>query len=166
MLKIWIKTCKQSAVILLLSATLAMVINSLRPDRLALDTNWSSTVLSSPISSELSFISLEEAKQNFISNTALFIDARSTEDYHQGHIKGALNLPFDGLHEQFINMSEKLPANHLLITYCDGESCHLSHELARFLIDNGFNQVRVLINGWTLWENNHLPIDRETGSRL
>jgi 3-mercaptopyruvate sulfurtransferase SseA len=44
-----------------------------------------------------------------------------------------------------------------LITYCDGESCDLSHELALFLKEMGFENVRVLVNGWSVWQQAGLP---------
>ena len=31
-------------------------------------------------------------------------------------------------------------------------SCELSHDLAIFLTDIGFADVRVLVNGWTVWQ--------------
>jgi len=44
-----------------------------------------------------------------------------------------------------------------IITYCDGETCNLSHDLALFLKDMGFAHVNVLVNGWTLWIEKGLP---------
>ena len=166
-LREWIKACKQGVAILMLASLMGIGVNSLRPGGLTLDKNWFPAVSSSSsIAGESLFISLEAAKHHFIDSTALFLDARSAEDYHQGHIKGALNLPFHQLEEQFIAIAEKLPSEKLIITYCDGENCRLSHELAWFLIDNGFKHVKVLIDGWTLWQHHRLPVNEETRSTL
>jgi len=47
-----------------------------------------------------------------------------------------------------------------MIAYCDGETCHLSKELAKALTEMGFQNARVLINGWSLWIQNGLPIQK------
>ena len=46
-----------------------------------------------------------------------------------------------------------------IITYCDGETCNLSHDLALFLRDMGFMNVRVLVNGWTAWHESRFPVE-------
>ena len=46
----------------------------------------------------------------------------------------------------------------MIITFCDGQSCRLSHELALFLREMGYENVRVLVNGWTLWQQAGLPV--------
>ena len=40
---------------------------------------------------------------------------------------------------------------NLLVTYCDGEACELSRDLADQLKAHGLKDVLVLKNGWTLW---------------
>lgn len=43
-----------------------------------------------------------------------------------------------------------------------GENCDLSHELALFLKQMGFPNTRVLVNGWTVWQELNLPVEGET----
>jgi 3-mercaptopyruvate sulfurtransferase SseA len=45
----------------------------------------------------------------------------------------------------------------LVVVYCDGEKCELSHEVQARLRGLGYKNVRVLINGWTLWQAAGLP---------
>ncbi|MEJ2658258.1 MAG: rhodanese-like domain-containing protein, partial [Desulfobacterales bacterium] len=61
--------------------------------------------------------------------------------------------------QSFTAVTKNIPADATIITYCDGETCELSHHLANFLIDAGFNNVRILVNGWTKWKNADLPIE-------
>lgn len=49
----------------------------------------------------------------------------------------------------------------VIITYCDGDTCNLSKELALLLENLGFSKVRVLVNGWTVWQNAGLPVEAE-----
>ena len=54
-----------------------------------------------------------------------------------------------------------ISVNTPIITYCDGENCELSHNLAKFLLDMGFTNVRILVNGWSKWQNADLPVEKE-----
>ena len=47
----------------------------------------------------------------------------------------------------------------VIITYCDGEDCHLAPALAELLFFNGFNNVRYLRNGWTRWREGGFPVE-------
>ena len=47
-------------------------------------------------------ISLDEAEKLFFTDAAVFIDARSEEDYARGHIQGALSLPWHEVDLRFI----------------------------------------------------------------
>ena len=51
----------------------------------------------------------------------------------------------------------------VIITYCDGDTCNLSKDLALFLENLGFSKVRILVNGWTVWHDAGLPV--ETGNQ-
>lgn len=58
-----------------------------------------------------------------------------------------------------MDMADCLEGSEAIVTYCDGESCDLSHELALFLKEMGFENVRVLVNGWSVWQQAGLPTD-------
>ena len=89
----------------------------------------------------------------------MFLDARPEEFYKKGHIQGALSLPWQMVDEKCMEIMDKIPPDCTIITYCDGPACDLSHLLAEFMKDMGFENVRVLVNGWTLWKQHKLPID-------
>ena len=76
-------------------------------------------------------IPLDEATALFLTNGAVFIDARPAESYRSGHIQGALNLPPDSFEQSLPAVREQIPPDSLIITYCDGETCTLSKEAAR-----------------------------------
>ena len=97
----------------------------------------------------------------FFEEAAIIIDARPNEDYEKGHIKGARSLPWHEVDRIFMAVTKDISDDTPIITYCDGETCVLSHNLAIFLIDLGFNKVKVLVNGWTKWQNANLPIEKK-----
>jgi rhodanese-related sulfurtransferase len=106
-------------------------------------------------------ISLLEAEKLFLRQAAIFIDARPDDDYEKGHIKGARSLPLHEVDQRLMTVTQDISTDTPIITYCDGESCELSHDVANFLVDMGFSNVRILINGWTKWKEADLPIEKE-----
>jgi rhodanese-related sulfurtransferase len=104
-------------------------------------------------------ITLEEAEKLFFTHAAVFIDARPAEDHAKGHIQGAHSLPWHDVDIKFIDVTQDLDLETQIVTYCDGETCELSHDLALFLRDAGFMNTRVLVNGWTLWQQKGLPVE-------
>ena len=85
------------------------------------------------------------------------MDARPQSQYLEGHIRGALNLPWQEVDQYFMELADRLSDSEMIITYCDGESCDLSHELALFLKEMDYDNVRLLVNGWTVWQQADLP---------
>jgi rhodanese-related sulfurtransferase len=148
----------QSVVIVLIAAALSLWVNHFRQDGLPLlgspkaGSNGSKTA-------EEPVVSIEEARALFLTNGAVFIDARPAEVYRSGHIRGALNLPQDSLEESLSVVMEQIPPDSLIITYCDGESCSLSQEATLELSARGYSNVQVLVNGWSVWQEAGLPTE-------
>ncbi len=144
----------QVGLIVLIAALLGISSALIRPDGIALIGNWADGAASI---SDTETISLQEARVRHQEGRALFVDARAEEEYQRGHIKGALSLPLAEAELGFVAIIEQLDASELVIAYCDGESCDLSHHLATFLREIGIAEVRVLVNGWTLWQQAGQP---------
>jgi 3-mercaptopyruvate sulfurtransferase SseA len=62
---------------------------------------------------EVPRVTLEDAKKAFDEGSAIFIDARPSEAYKDGHVKGSINLPY-GSTDDF----DKLPRGKTIIVYC------------------------------------------------
>jgi rhodanese-related sulfurtransferase/uncharacterized membrane protein YphA (DoxX/SURF4 family) len=147
--------------IMLIAITLGLVVNQLRSDRLPLIANWSPETRLTLKLGEKILIPFNEARDKFFSGAAVFIDARPVEEYRKGHIQGARNLHIGAFDEKAGEVLIDLPEDTLIITYCDGEKCTLSAELALKLRELGYENVRVLFNGWIVWKNLHLPTQAE-----
>ncbi|HAO21773.1 MAG: hypothetical protein BWK80_57270 [Desulfobacteraceae bacterium IS3] len=154
------QTIRQSVILILLSAVIGISVNSLRSDRVPLIGEWSPEAQMVSADGKKMAISLEEAKTLFNTQKAVFLDARSPEDYQGGHIQGAKNLPWLEFAKYFDQTTSDIAQDQIMIAYCDGETCHLSKELAKALTEMGFQNARVLINGWSLWIQNGLPIQK------
>ena len=149
----------QVPALMVMAVMIGVGANHWRPDGIALIGDWSVESRFSDAAGESLVIALEQAGQLFKKKEALFLDARPENQFTQGHIKGALSLPWQEVDRYFVEIADRFKAAKAIITYCDGESCDLSHELALFLKDMGFENVRVLVNGWTVWQQAGLPTE-------
>lgn len=136
-----------------LSAGLGLTFNASRQDSLPLIHVRDNSTQLSPQSGE---ISLQDASRLFTSGQAVFLDARAAEDFAEGHIDGALSLPIFSFTQDFDALKSRMEGR-TVITYCDGEACELSRDLADQLKAHGLKDVLVLKNGWTLWKDSGLP---------
>jgi rhodanese-related sulfurtransferase len=156
----------QSGTILVLAIVLSLTVNHFRRDGLPLVGDWSPKAqLNSLPTLEDAIVSLEEARALFLTHGAVFIDARPRELFLAGHIQGALNLPPADIEGIFPQVLQDVPPDSLIIAYCDGESCTLSKELAFELAARGYLHVRVLVNGWTVWQDGKLPVETGDGDQ-
>ncbi len=154
----WKRCLWQVPAVLVLAMGLGWITNTIRSDAIPLVADWSPEArLVGPGGRNLA-ISLNEAQKGFRKKALVFIDARPAEEYASGHIRGAISLPWDDVDARFMKATAKLSLNAPIVTYCDGESCSLSKDLALFLIQSGFTHVRVLLNGWSRWKKHGLPV--------
>ncbi|RLJ62076.1 rhodanese-like domain-containing protein [Sulfurisoma sediminicola] len=83
----------------------------------------------------------------------MLIDSRpAARQYDPGHIPGAINIP----DSQFDKLADKLPADKatLLIFYCGGFECMLSHQSAFKAEKLGYTNIRVYSAGSPDWAKN------------
>ena len=105
-------------------------------------------------------VTLSWALERFKSSEAIFIDCRLKEDYDLGHIKGAVNLPWEQFDEYFPQLKSILSESKEIIAYCDGNECELSLLLARELVGLGYENVNVFFGGWLEWKKAGLPVEK------
>jgi rhodanese-related sulfurtransferase len=163
--KIEFEVIWQGGAILLLASAIALCVNQFSPGRLSLVADWTPEAQLKLDSGDSLMISADEAEALFFAQVAVFLDARSQDLFAEGHIQGAFNLPWDEFEQRFAAVMTDIPQEAPIVTYCDGESCALSKDLSIALIEKGYFNVRVLVNGWTLWREKNLPIEMD-GDRL
>jgi rhodanese-related sulfurtransferase len=94
----------------------------------------------------------------------LFLDARRTSVYEQGHIPGA--RPFsvwesdidDKVNKLFSERSDPKDQNLPIVVYCSGGDCEDSHMLAQKLWGIQFNNVYVYKDGFPDWQKRGEPV--------
>ena len=107
-------------------------------------------------------IAPEQAKLLF-DRKALFLDARRTSVYREGHIPGARSMSVweADLDAKLLALSqEALDPKGPLVAYCSGGDCEDSHQLAERLWSVGFNNVLVYRDGFPDWEKRGWPVER------
>jgi len=108
--------------------------------------------ISSPMVVDLAF-----SKYHFDSGTAIFIDSRDPEDFKNGHIKNAINIPYD-YYEDYEEVIDDLDDTNIYIIYCSGGECSLSIDLADYLFSEKlFEKVLVFEGGWPEWKGAGYP---------
>jgi rhodanese-related sulfurtransferase len=160
------KTIKEIIILLGVSLILAMVVNTFSPRGIALVGQWDiaqGVITANPAvgatgqPQEIDSVAL--AKAIFDRGDVLFVDARSQNDYENGHIAGAISLPLGQFEERIGSFLNRYPLEQPIVTYCSGRTCEDSHDLARFLLDMGFTDVRIFIDGFPGWEAEGYPVE-------
>ncbi|MFP4036759.1 MAG: rhodanese-like domain-containing protein [Desulfobacteraceae bacterium] len=151
----------QSGVILVLAVAAGLGVNHFRTAPLSLVADRSPEERLKGESDESLVVSLEEARDLCMEKNAVFLDARSPEDYARGHIRCAQNVPWQSFEAYIDRIWSGIPEEAWVVTYCDGEHCSLGEDLARELTAMGYRNVRVLKNGWTRWREAGLPVEEK-----
>ena len=110
---------------------------------------------------EIRTVDVGEAKGLFDEGRYLFIDARNRLKYKQGHVAGAVNIPWGQLAKHYGEVAGALKERPGFVVYCDGSECMTSERLARKLIRKGFAEqdVCVFFDGWQAWVEAGYPVD-------
>ena len=88
--------------------------------------------------------------------TSTVIDVRPPQEYAQGHIAGALNIPLAELKTRL----GELPRAREIVAYCRGPWCVLSFEAVARLRGAGLS-ARRLQDGLPEWRRAGLPIESD-----
>jgi rhodanese-related sulfurtransferase len=160
------KTTKEIIILVGVSMTLALVVNYFFPRGVAPVGQWDMAkrvIAASPgeFLEEESRQSdnVARARETFSSGEVLFVDARSQDDYEDGHIPGAVSLPIGRFDERIESFLKRYPSDQPIVTYCSGRTCEDSHSLARFLLDAGYTDVRIFIDGLPGWQAEGHPVE-------
>ena len=85
------------------------------------------------------------------SSNLLVVDVRTPEEYTQGHLKGAINIPLSDLQLRIGGLEQNRP----MLVYCQTGS--RSAQASSILVKAGFTQVYNLDGGMTAWINSGYP---------
>jgi len=138
--------------IIIVSGAVGIAVNTFRANGIPLVERWEDKVLHEQVTRGLPVVSLKQAKEAHVSGEALFVDARDSDLYEEGHIPGAVNLPVREFELVFPKLKERLLAATWVITYCDGASCELSVQLTEKLLFTGVDRIEIFAGGIQKWQ--------------
>jgi rhodanese-related sulfurtransferase len=95
-----------------------------------------------------------ELERMMKTNEVTVVDVRAAEDYAQGHIPGAVNLPKDRW-----STLEGLRKDKPNVLYCYSHVCHLAATAAVEFSRKGY-PVMELEGGWRWWKNDGFDIEK------
>jgi len=98
-------------------------------------------------------VSRKELLERLRCGTATVLDVRPEDEFRQGHVPGALNIPLSQLERRLA----ELPVDREVVAYCRGPWCVLSFEAVAVLRHRGY-QVRRLEDGFPEWKVAGLPV--------
>jgi rhodanese-related sulfurtransferase len=110
---------------------------------------------------EFEIASPGEAQRLFEEGHVLFVDARASDDFARGHIPGAISLPIGEFEADIKGFRQAHALTQPIVTYCSGRLCQDSHELAQRLMEQGYTDVKVFIDGFPGWEAEGYPVEAD-----
>lgn len=155
------QAAKEAFILILAAVVIALSVYAVRPDKLGVNPAAVAEGNGSQSTTADGFaeISIVEAVRRFEEKTAIFADSRHLADFEAGHIQGAVHLYAA---DQDIWLPDFLAATDpatVIVTYCDGQDCHLAPALAELLFFNGFDNVYYFKNGWTRWREGGFAVE-------
>lgn len=93
-------------------------------------------------------------------DTAVLVDPRNTSQYDEGHIPGAISIPFQRVTaEQY-----RLRGYDVIIVYGADYNDEKAIGMSKRLMELGFKDVRTLRGGMRAWESDGNELESATGN--
>lgn len=93
---------------------------------------------------------IDSGDRNFV-----ILDVRTAEGFRQGHVPGAINIPFEELPTRL----KELPKEKDIISYCWDATCILCTKAAYVLASKGF-KAREMLGGMAAWQEAGFLVER------
>jgi rhodanese-related sulfurtransferase len=100
---------------------------------------------------------------------AVVIDTRVASEYAEGHIKGAVSVPYREKSDKAVNFDasqddfnlSKLPADKSapVVVYCNGPECWKSYKASILAIKAGHTNVLWYRDGYPNWKSKGMPTE-------
>jgi rhodanese-related sulfurtransferase len=101
------------------------------------------------------YIKVEELADDILAKKKLVIvDVRTTAEFTQSHIKGAVSIPLSQIRFRL----GEIPENRFVVFYCDCPR-HLASLAYHFLHEEGYRNMKVLYEGLPGWIQKGYPVE-------
>jgi|GEM_PF-4439534 len=149
----------QATILLFFSLILSITVNQFHPRGLPLIiTKDMMPGIPKKIFKSVHFI---DVKQAYIeAKKGMLIDLRSASDFQNSHAKGAINWSYEMLEKNPTPFIKGVKKETPLYLYCYDETCPLSIMASKILWEQGFRQIFIIKGGFSAWEGNWLPEEK------
>lgn len=145
------KTITQAVTVLILSTIVALITNAARDDRLPLVMPFPPT-FQCPSSEKPGLpMDLKTALSLYGRPGTVFVDARKSQAFRQGHIEGARHLPYSFVEPLSKEALDSLKGFESIIVYCNREDSEAGKLLAGELAQAGIKGAAYLEKGFAGW---------------
>ncbi|MBF0226091.1 MAG: rhodanese-like domain-containing protein [Desulfobacterales bacterium] len=146
-----------------ISLICAFTINFISPRGIPFVGNWK--ILSEKkrninLPSGIEINDIDVARSIYDEKKYIFVDARHPEAFKEGHIKKAINLPISFFDDSIAGFLENYPLDTPLIVYCSSKDCHESSMLSQNLLDLGYLNVKIFVEGYRGWTMKGYEIEK------
>lgn len=93
-------------------------------------------------------ITLEQFKEHVQNDTAVVIDARDPDQFAQGHIRRAINVPPGEIQSLMPQLENTVSRYQYIIVYCSSSICDSSKMVYEYLTAQGYSNVHIYSPGW------------------
>ena len=142
--------------IVLGSAALGILVNHFSPRGIPVFGKGEEVQL--PLPPGVEAMTVEGAHAAWEAESALLVDARVPEEYHVGHVPGALNLPPGEFEIRYPDLADQVESFSTVIIYCGGVECGDSVLLAERVREVYQGAVFVVEKGWAAWVTAGYPV--------
>jgi rhodanese-related sulfurtransferase len=85
------------------------------------------------------------------------VEVLASEEYKEGHIPGAINLPLSELED---GVRQKFKKTEKIVVYCESYTCHASTKAARKLLELAYREVLDFKGGKRWWRHAGLELEK------
>ncbi|MFN0149146.1 MAG: rhodanese-like domain-containing protein [bacterium] len=149
------RALREGALLLAISAALAFGVNAARAKPLPLRTD--PRLLALQI--DMPVISATDAALAFDAGDRIFLDARETDVFREGHIGGAFSVAAQEFDDRYGAISAFLSPETPIIVYGDEARASDVETVARRLKDAGHTNISLLLDGFGGWEKALAPVE-------
>jgi rhodanese-related sulfurtransferase len=103
---------------------------------------------------EVEVLSASELHERLQQGKVVVLDVRPKEEFHAGHIAGAVSAPLERLE----SIAAELPKRKELVAYCRGPYCVYADDAVRLLRARGLHARRLDV-GFPEWRRAGLPVE-------
>jgi rhodanese-related sulfurtransferase len=97
---------------------------------------------------------------------AVLVDARLPQDYSEGHLPRAINIPVTMTATDAAKEMKSVSKDAHVVIYCQDRTCPFAHEVAKTLAAIGYARMSIFVGGWNAWRDYEVSTTNANGATV